>query len=128
MTDERIQALESVGFQWVLQHRVDDLPGHTPPPKQISKKSTRDRQVQKDRLLGTGKKQSQKWYDNYVMLCDYKDKYGNCRVRAGKKKDSSYSKLGKVRVLSCCARRIIVLFNIFLCVSSLISCFCFHFY
>mmetsp|Transcript_4000 Transcript_4000/g.7846 ORF Transcript_4000/g.7846 Transcript_4000/m.7846 type:complete len:178 (-) Transcript_4000:169-702(-) len=95
MTDERIQALESVGFQWVLQHRVDELPGHTPPPKQISRKSIRDRQAQKERLVGSGKKQSQKWYDNYMALCDYKDKYGNCRVRAGKKKDSSYSKLGK---------------------------------
>lgn len=97
MSDERIQELESVGFLWVLQHRVDDLPGHSPPPK-LAKRSTRDRQAQKERILRSGKKQSQKWYDNYLALRDYKEKYGNCRVRAGKKKDSSYSKLGKVRV------------------------------
>ena len=50
---------------------------------------------QKKTILSNGKTQSQKWHDNYEELRRYREEHGNCRVKAGKKKDSSYSKLGK---------------------------------
>jgi hypothetical protein len=101
MSDERIQALEDVGFQWVLQHRVEDR-GVVGPLMQPSTsrtplppRSARQMEQQKEAILSNGKKQSQKWYDNFEELRRYREEHGNCRVKAGKKKDSSYSKLGK---------------------------------
>ena len=101
MSDERIQALEALEFQWVLQHRVDDrgvvgtLMQPTTARTPLPPRSARQVEQQKEAILSNGKKQSQKWYDNYEELRRYREEYGNCRVKAGKKKDSSYSKLGK---------------------------------
>lgn len=79
--------------------------------------------MQKEAIMGSGKKQAQKWYDSYEALRDYKDKYGNCRVKAGKKKDSSYSKLGKVSQINVCPLRVArgEYFRIVFCGSTYIS-------
>ena len=101
MSDERIQALEALEFHWILQHRVDDrgvvgtLMQPTTARTPLPPRSARQMEQQKEAILSNGKKQSQKWYDNYEDLRRYREEYGNCRVKAGKKKDSSYSKLGK---------------------------------
>lgn len=101
MSDERIQALEDIDFQWVLQHRVEDrgvvgpLMQPTTTRTPLPPRTARQMEQQKEAILSNGKKQSQKWYDNYEELRSYREEHGNCRVKAGKKKDSSYSKLGK---------------------------------
>jgi len=94
MTDERVQALESIGFQWTLQQKVHDT--SAPSSSGRSRAATlREREILKAQILKNGKKQSQKWYDNYEDLIAFKEEHNHSRVTAGKKKDGSYSQLGK---------------------------------
>lgn len=107
LTDERIAALEEIGFEWAVprgkQPQSPKPQGGQGGAASAAKSSARgrpkkvpdDTEADKVDAPTQRKTQVQKWQDRFEELEQYKGEYGDTRVRAGKRKDGTYSKLGK---------------------------------
>lgn len=99
MTDERIRQLEEAGFEWTVP-RTGRPPKPKDPEEEERRRKLREQNLGPDGLpikLGKrpGMTHKEKWDSRFEELLDYKKQHASTRVPSGKRRDGTFSSLGK---------------------------------
>lgn len=89
MTEERIQQLEELGFEWVLAAAKSDIDFSRPPPPLAKPRKPTE-------------KAEKLWNSHWEELKEFRKEYNHTRVTKkfkGKDGKEKYGKLGKVSVV-----------------------------